>query len=276
MIRRTMADDKTSKWPDVAKGVTFLTILVFVASLAFVAGACKSLDQNMFGLFDLADYLRIAPAWLIPAFGSYLFMIASHFADYREPVLDPRESEETRQKELSTAVRSNYIWLGALGVIAFVAWIINATHKNNPVVAAISGSFAWITCTLASHRLAFIFLPGYIRYFRLSLEFSIMVPKAVLVCAAAFFWAAFYFDLQTKTAPQRSVTMKDHSVFEGRVIFELSRYLVLENSEDKLIAIQNGEIQTMNFLPKQNTTAGATSPTPSPPPTAASASPLKK
>lgn len=167
--------------------MTFLTVLIFAASLAFVAGICQTLGQNLFGLFDLADYLRIAPAWIIPAFGSYVLMIAAHFADYKDPVLEPSKSEDERQKEFSAAMRSNYIWIGVLVLIAFVAWVVDLSNKSNSAVAGISGGLGWVASILASQRLAFAFLPGYIRFFRLTLEFTMMIPKAVVVCAAAFF-----------------------------------------------------------------------------------------
>jgi hypothetical protein len=211
-----MADDNPSKWPDLAKGVTFLTVLIFAASLAFVAGVCQTLGQNLFGLFDLADYLRIAPAWIIPVFGSYLLMIAAHFADYREPILDPDRSEDDRQKAFRAAMRANYIWLGVLVFIAFVAWIVSLTNKSNPVVAGISGGLGWLTSVLASRRVAFAFLPGYISFFRFGVGFAMMIPKAVMVCAAAFFGAIFFFDSRIESAPQRSVTMKDAHCFGGQ------------------------------------------------------------
>jgi hypothetical protein len=71
---------------------------------------------------------------------------------------------------------------------------------------------------------------------------------------------------QLDAAPVRILTMKDHSVLKGKVVLKLSRYLVLRTDEGKVLAVQNAEIQTLEFLPRNGSPRA--SPTPSPTPKA--------
>ncbi len=73
---------KTSKWPDFAPLITFIGVACFTASLTYVAGLSAGLNQNLMGFFDLTDFLRITPAWAIPAIGfSVLLNLRSYLAD---------------------------------------------------------------------------------------------------------------------------------------------------------------------------------------------------
>jgi hypothetical protein len=64
-----MADDSTSKLPNLPAAITFITVVTFVASLLYIWGLGTGLGVNLFGLCDLADYLRIAPSRVAPGLG---------------------------------------------------------------------------------------------------------------------------------------------------------------------------------------------------------------
>jgi len=169
------------------------------------------------------------------------------------------------------------IWVRRFG-IAFIACIVigigasilGTIHQN-----AFLLSSAWFFSSIAFQCLTYSLLPNLVRLFNVGYLFTLLLPEAIFVCAAAFFWALWIVGQQTATLPMRAVTMKDHSICTGNVVLDLSRYLVLKNAAGKLVAIQSAEIQSMELLPELNTKRAVANTTPSASPTG-SRSPSEK
>jgi hypothetical protein len=267
--------DQSSNWPNLATGVTFVAVITFVTSLCYVAGLSNALRQNLFGLCDIADFFRIAPSWAIPALGSILVQMGLNFGKHK-PLDDSGQlfverQDEVRRKAVSRWVRTHNILFVLCGLIGASAAIFGMVQKNGFCLG-----MGWFFLTIAAQNLAFSVLPDFVRLFNLGYLFSLLLPEGMFICAAAFFWALLMVGQQTETLPVRTVTMRDHSVVTGNIVLDLTRYLVLKNGEGKVIAVQNSEIQSMEFLPEQNTKNPVASPAPSPSPVTTLASPSKK
>lgn len=68
----TKSDNVASDWPNPTPLISSIAAACFVASLLYVSGLGMGLQQNLFGYFDITDFLRITPAWAIPVLGFFL------------------------------------------------------------------------------------------------------------------------------------------------------------------------------------------------------------
>jgi hypothetical protein len=117
-------------------------------------------------------------------------VLLGHIADYRaEP--DEVLTLEEAAKQLKAWQRSRLIWVAWLVPIALVCSILVAVFKN-PYSVMIFGMLAWGASALACQKFALTMLPGYVWFFRLGHQFSVLLIEAIFpVRAAAFFWSVF-------------------------------------------------------------------------------------
>ena len=104
------------------------------------------------------------------------------------------------------------------------------------------------------------FLPGWADWceywFGLPPRLVRLIPMTLYLLAVAFFWGFYFLPISGSLGFQnfRTITMKDHSKYEGYVVLELNRYVVVlipipNTTSGKLTALQSSEIETMYLRP---------------------------
>jgi hypothetical protein len=268
-----MADDTQSTNWDITVGLTSLTAVVFLASLLFVFGLSQGVQHNILGLCDISDYLRVAPSWALPTLGSYLCQTVMGWGRYGSA--GNQQKQEPRSKILRLFSRwrnsdaAQFLTFLFLGLVSTITYLI----YKQPWIAIIT-VFSW---PLVYQNLAYTQLPGWSRLFQLPPQFAFFIPQIALVLGMSYHMGNCWIPLWEYSLSPRTITMKDHSQYSGKVVIELNRYLVIRNSEGKLIALQSSEILAMDLLeryhqamptPKPSVSTSPTpsvSPTPSPP-----------
>ncbi len=245
-----MADnDISSKWPNLTVGFTFLSAVVFLASLLFVSGLSLGLNHNLLGLCDLSDYLRVAPSWAIPTsmgVGVVIGMLFRLGIERPPSVLAANVEDRKRFRE---SIISLPRWLANLNkplfyaVLGIVFVVIQAFPKDILLTL-----FAWWYCPTVVLLVSLTLIPGWVHLFRLPPLFSSFIQITIWILAFSFWTGLYFLTIAGPILSFRTIMMKDHSKFEGRVVLELNRYVVVQNSDKKLIALQSSEIQVMNLL----------------------------
>jgi hypothetical protein len=70
--------------------ITGTTAVAFAASNLYVAGFSLALHHGLAAHFEILDYLRITPAWALPAALCYGIVYIYTIAAFEFPPLDPR------------------------------------------------------------------------------------------------------------------------------------------------------------------------------------------
>jgi hypothetical protein len=243
-----MADnDTSSKWPNLTVGFTFLSAVVFLASLLFVSGLSLGLNHNLLGLCDLSDYLRVAPSWAIPMLLGVVIGMLFRLGIERPPSVLATDVEG--RKRLRESIISLPRWLANLNkplfyaALGIVFVVIQAFPKDILLTL-----FAWWYCPTVVLLVCLSLMPGWVHLFRLPPRFSSFIPITIWILAFPFWTGLYFLTIAGPILSFRTIMMKDHSQFEGRVVLELNRYVVVQNSDKKLIALQSSEIQVMNLL----------------------------
>jgi hypothetical protein len=256
-------EDASSKWPDLTIALSFITAIVFLASLLFVFGLSQGLHHDLLGLCDLSDYLRVAPSWAIPTIGLIIYGTLLRWGEYRPDKIEGKK-ERTRKPFITFPSWWNHdvAMLVLNFVLGVTATILQARHSNS--------FWAWLSLMFNSttlHLLSFRLLPGWIHLFKLPQSFAFFIPRSVLVLALSYWTGLYYLPLYGGILSFRKITMKDHSEYTGDVVLELSRYILVRNPEGKLTVLQSSEIQTMDLLNRPSTnvkTERSPAPKPSP------------
>jgi hypothetical protein len=260
-------NDNSPKWPDLTIAFTFVTAVVFLASLLFIFGLSRGIHHNLLGLCDLSDYLRVAPSWALPSLGLAIFMTLCRWGDYRpnQPI-QKKEWRSRVMKALSWWKNSNSAQFSTFIVMGLIASVFQAIYKD-----AFSALIAALSFALGIHYLSHIAMTGWTHVFRWPFRFAFFIPRTVLLLAFSFWLGTYWLPIYGYSFSTRVVTMKDHSQYTGRVVLELSRYLLIQKPDGHLVAIQTAEIEAMEL--GGETSGGA--PTFSPSSTASPATPSK-
>jgi hypothetical protein len=265
-----MPDNDTPKkgWPDLKIGLTFFSALVFLASLSFLSGfSCKA-GHNLFGLCDLTDYVRIAPSWGLILLAGFILATLLFWGlekptrtvapDSRLTLIVP-DSRLTLVTLLLLAIwrHKEHSLLSWLSVVFLILAIVFSFGQLLVPGLAFVATFCW------SFPILFVsvkFLPGWADWceywFGSRSRFVRLIPMTLYLLAVAFFWGYYFLPISGSLGSQnfRTITMKDHSKYEGRVVLELNRYVVVltqipHTTSGKLTALQSSEIETMDLRP---------------------------
>jgi hypothetical protein len=93
------------------------------------------------------------------------------------------------------------------------------------------------------------------RVFPASPRFYFFVPRTVLCVAFAFGMGRCVVPLEIKHAPVCRFQMKDHTAVEARDILDLSRFLLIQTTDRRLLALQAGELQSIELIQRPATGA---------------------
>jgi hypothetical protein len=238
-----MPDNDTSEkgWPDLKIAITMITSVAFLSSLLFVSGFSVAVGHNLIGLFDPSDYVRIAPSWGgLAVIGFLLGMQLFWGLETRARIVVP-ESWRHKKDRLQSRILSWMILVCLIfGIACSVAQIF---YPDN--YFAQGAIFFWpVTIFLVSVGL----LPGWADWCELPPRFARFIPIMLYLVALAFCSGIYFLPVYGRALPFRTITMKDHSKYEGLVVLELNRYVVVQTAGRKLIALQSSEIQAMDLF----------------------------
>jgi hypothetical protein len=232
------------EWPDLKIAFTSISAVVFLASLLFVSGFSIAVGHNLLSLFELTDYLRIAPGWaLLTLAGSIVGLLFR--LGLERPATGLISHSEQHRNPAPKLPRWLPRWFpfALFSVSGIAASVLQAWHSD--LVFTI---VAWLYCPIAILLLSLWLRPGWAHVFQLPPLFANFIPLTAWVLGVAFWTGLYFLVLVVPFLPIRVITMKDHSKYEGRVVLELNRYVLFENAGQKLTALQSSEIQMMDFL----------------------------
>jgi hypothetical protein len=238
--------NETTDWPNPTPLITSIAGAAFLASLIYAYGLARGLGMDLLGYFDIQDFLRIAPAWALPALGAFLLNEWSSYV----------RGTGTAAQVDKTPVAKESLWRTILQVLVnpdegiyhlsviLFAWLFVRFFRHQDYWAILlwfsNGYMFWrpaiwyvrrVQKSSPRQRFVFGFIP--IR----------ALPSLVFLLAISFGYGLYMEPLILRWAPLATVELKqNNSIVEGKVIVQLSRYVVLRRSDKSVVAIESSNI----------------------------------
>jgi hypothetical protein len=265
-FHRAPVPEKSGKLPEWAKIVTVVTIFAFVTSSYYVNALSRALEAPLATYFSPADYLRITPSWAIPTLGVsvlvvllFVMVFATISAIFKvpkggiSPILSWQAVFDYFPNHLKRS-RSAFVFM------VLMALPINAVLLVLPVDDVFGAQFRMgfstrvassvIECFVFYTFVGVSFLPGSAAIKGLLI--------AIVWCAALANGVGYYVKPnQVGRAPSTRVYFESEKdkdgVLEGKVIFDLDRYLLLNTGHKSVVAIPHERIKSIQTppLPKE-------------------------
>lgn len=202
--------------------------------------------MDLLGYFDIQDFLRITPSWALPALGSFLLNEWSSYV----------RGTNKAAKVDKTPVAKKSLWRTIWQVLVdpdegiyqlsliLSAWLFVRFFRHQDY---------WAILLLASNAYM-IWRPAiwYVRRVQKSnprqrFVFGFIpiraLPSLVFLLAISFGYGLYMEPLILRWAPLATVELKqNNSIVEGKVIVQLSRYVVLRRSDKSIVAIESSNI----------------------------------
>jgi hypothetical protein len=234
---------KPTEWATATAVVTVITIIAFAASSIYVLGLTFTLSGPALAIyFSPTDYLRIAPAWAIPALGTVLGLLGVIFVVqvlgplvlaswFNEPAtIDEitkfiqKVREGQGGKALQDGKRGGLPIFAILVVVAFVVTFRLGMDNALGVGAVVTFLLMVLLLVLAIVAYVLPIRGAWLRIAWLCVLF-------IWLTALAFFFGNWYAPYAIKEGPLSQIlyeSEKDRiAAVEGRVIFDLDRYLLM-------------------------------------------------
>jgi hypothetical protein len=211
----------------------------FIASILYVGGLSVVLGFPLQSYFQLADYLRVTPYWLGPAFG--LVLVFAIFSLHGISILVVR-------KELKRGSEAWAHWIRTILALLLIAVLLLAWFTLLDLSLAIAGVFIIIASWTMRNNLvwASTLLSGRIGKRRwIHAAVRIGFPMALTAVLLGAFWTPALMR-QEKTSEIYLLSNKGEPIqkpIKAQILFSLTEYLIAYRDEDVFEVIPSARIE---------------------------------
>lgn len=238
---------KLPEWASFTAVVTGISIFAFATSSFYVFGLASALREPLAIYFSPTDYLRITPLWAIPTLGFAALMSAVYGFG---PTMALRSSRLVKSIA-KLRLKKRFLLAGCasllLGVVACFVTLLLATEHSRMTfnVVVLSAGLATV-------------LFGGASYVHAGKGVKLLIITAIWAMAFALLLGNFLARFDIEEAPLSRIVFESEKdqvgAVEGKVIFDLDRYLLLDAGPRSVIAIPHEKIKSIQTpaLPQES------------------------